>query len=342
MDESEGPGTAAEKPLGLTRRRILTAAVAGGIVFLTSKTRALGTLRAGVLQFGTVHWLLDVIKHHKLDERHGFALDIRLLASNSAADVALLGQQADVIVADWLWVMRQRSLGGDYFFMPYSAAVGSVIVPPGSNIQNVADLKGKRIGVAGGPLDKSWLLLRAYGLKQGVGDLASAAQPTFAAPPLLNEQIAAGRLDALLNYWPFSARLEALGYKRIATVAEMMRSLDIKSPLPLVGFVFPAQLANTEAQTLSGFATAVQNAQHLLLTNDAEWERVRPLMKAGSDAEFRTLRDRYREGLVYSWGERDREAARQLFEVLATIGGEELTGKGVQFDPRAFWDGLVF
>jgi NitT/TauT family transport system substrate-binding protein len=220
--------------------------------------------------------------------------------------------------------------------------VGGVIVPQNSEIRAVADLKGKRIGVAGGPLDKSWLLLRAYGIRQGADDLAKSAQPVFAAPPLLNEQMTAGRLDALLNYWPFAARLEAAGYRRIVTVAEMMRAFDIKSPLPLVGFVFPAELAKKEAQTIAGFANAVQSAQHILLASDEEWERIRPLMKASSDAEFHTLRDRYREGLAYHWGEPEREAARQLFGVLAQIGGEELTGKGVQFDPRAFWDGPGF
>src|SRR3712207_7560927 len=38
---------------------------------LSGRARAaqLGTLKVGVLQFGTVNWELDVIKHHALDER---------------------------------------------------------------------------------------------------------------------------------------------------------------------------------------------------------------------------------------------------------------------------------
>ena len=112
------------------------------------------------------------------------------------SNIALLGHEADIIVTDWFWVMRQRSLGGDYLFMPYSAALGGVIVPGDSPIKSVADLKGKKIGVAGGPIDKSWLLLRAYAIKSGAGDLVAAATPVFAAPPLLNEQAAAGRIDA--------------------------------------------------------------------------------------------------------------------------------------------------
>jgi NitT/TauT family transport system substrate-binding protein len=330
--------------LGASRRNVLAGTGAAACsLLLSTRSWARDVLRAGVLQFGTVHWLLDVIKTHNLDSREGFTLEVRMVASISAADVALLGQQVDLIVNDWFWVLRQRSLGGDYLFMPYSAATGGVVVPANSPIKTAADLKGKRIGVAGGPLDKSWLLLRAYALTQGVDDLSRSAQPVFAAPPLLNEQMTRGRLDALLNYWAYAARLESAGYRRILTVADMMHALDVQRPIPLVGFVFPAALATRDSRRLLlGFALAVQNAQRILLISDAEWDRIRPLMKVESDAEFRIFRDRYREGLVYGRDAQDRETAGHLFTVLAKIGGEELTGKGVQFDPKVFWDGLLF
>ena len=104
-------------------------------------------------------------------------------------------------------------------------------------------MKGKAIGVAGGPIDKSWILLRAYGIQHSAGDLASTAKPVFGAPPLLNEQAAAGRLDALLNSWPFAARLEAKGWRRLIAVSDIMRSFGIDPGLSAGGFVFPASLS---------------------------------------------------------------------------------------------------
>ncbi len=325
-------------------RRDLLITTAGATAALLSGAAAAAErpgLIAGAVQFGTVHWLLDVIKERKLDVEEGVELSLRILATTGAASIALLGHEADIIVSDWLWVMRQRSLGGDYLFMPFSAALGGVIVPGDSPIKNVIDLKGKKIGVAGGPIDKSWLLLRAYGMKNGAGDLASTATPVFAAPPLLNEQAAAGRIDALLNFWPFAVKLEAAGYRQVIAVSEVMRSLGIENPLPLVGFVFAANLASDERGLMQGFSRAVQKGQSILATSDQEWERIRPLMKASSDEEYRMLRSRYREGLLRSWNERDREAARKLFAIVSETGGEEVTGAGVKFDPRAFWDGFV-
>ncbi len=298
-------------------------------------------LNAGAVQFGTVHWLFDVIAGMKLDAAEGFTLSQRKLASNSAADIALLGQQADIAVTDWFWVMRQRSLGGEYLFMPYSSALGSVIVPEASPIRSLPDLRGKEIGVAGGPIDKSWILLRAYGIGHGAGDLAATATPVFGAPPLLNEQAALGRIDALLNFWPFAVRLEAQGWRRLIAVSEMIRSFGIASDLPLVGFVFAETLARDEPGLMQGFARAFLRAQRILLESDGEWERIRPLMKASSDEEFRLLRDRYREGVLRSWNEGDREDARKLFGIVREIGGDAVTGAGVQFDPKVFWDGFI-
>ncbi|MEJ2592866.1 MAG: ABC transporter substrate-binding protein [Candidatus Thiodiazotropha sp.] len=142
----------------------------------------LPTLRIGVLKFGTVNWGLDVIHEHGLDKAEGIKMEIVPLASKSATHVAIQGGAVDMIVTDWLWVSRQRGDGRDYTFVPASHLVGAVMVNPDAGIKTLADLEGKRIGVAGGPVDKSWLLLRAYGREKLGVDLAKAAQPSYAAP----------------------------------------------------------------------------------------------------------------------------------------------------------------
>ena len=70
------------------------------------------------------------------------------------------------------------------------------MIPQGSKVVSLADLKGLRIGVAGGPFDKSWLLLRAYARKElSVDPGGGASEPVFGAPPLLNEEFARGRMN---------------------------------------------------------------------------------------------------------------------------------------------------
>ncbi|MGI9463095.1 MAG: ABC transporter substrate-binding protein, partial [Aestuariivirgaceae bacterium] len=294
-------------------------------------------LRIAVLKFGTVNWAMDVIKHHKLDTRNGFELEVVGLASKNATTVAFLARDVDAIVTDWFWVLRQRAEGNDVVQFPYSASLGAVMVAADGGIASLDDLKGKRIGIAGGPIDKSWLLLRAFVLARDGSDLAKAASPVYAAPPLLNEQLIAGRVDAVLNFWPFAARLEGAGYRRIAGVSDLMQGLDMGVAAPLVGFTFSRRLADEKPALMAGFIKAVREANEMLDTDDVEWDRIRPLMKAKNDDEFAALKTRYKEGILMSWTREQKHAAAQLFEMLRRIGGEKLTGAGTRFDPAMFW-----
>src|SRR6185436_2031797 len=119
-------------------------------------------------------------------------------------------------------------------FAPYSSALGVLMVPAESAVRNLADLKGKRLGVAGGPIDKSWLLLRAYSRRTTGQDIADFAHPLFAAAPLLTEESRNGRLDAVLNFWTFAARLQGSGFVRLLDMAEVLKSLGIEPAPTLV------------------------------------------------------------------------------------------------------------
>jgi len=114
-----------------------------------------GPLRVASLKFGSLSWLLDVMRTDALDAANGFKLETVEVASNHAGPVALLAGEADIIVSDWTWAMRQRGLGDKLKFAPYSSALGSVMVPAASPVKTLADLKGKKIGVAGTAIDKS-------------------------------------------------------------------------------------------------------------------------------------------------------------------------------------------
>lgn len=167
----------------ISRRATLRLAAVGTAAILASKPVAVfaaAKVRIGVLKFGTVSWELDTLKRHKLDEANGIDLEIVYFAGEDATNVALLAGAIDMIVTDWLWVSRQRSEGGDLTLAPYSTAVGAIMVKEESPIRTVADLKEKKIGVAGGPLDKSWLLVQALARRDHGVDLPAACDVSLA------------------------------------------------------------------------------------------------------------------------------------------------------------------
>jgi NitT/TauT family transport system substrate-binding protein len=294
------------------------------------------TIRIAAQKTGTVGWELDVIRRHGLDRDAGLTLEVTDLASVEAGKIALKGGSADVMVTDWLWVSRERALGGSMQFVPYSATVGAVMVPPTSAAATLADLRGAKLGVAGGPLDKSWLILRAAAKQDGI-DLRTEAQPVYGAPPLLFEKAQQGELDANLNYWNFCARLETKGFRRLASVAEAASRLGATGPVSMLGYVFDEGWARANKPALDAFLAASRKAKEILATSDAEWEAIRPLTMAPDDATLKTYRDRFREGIPRRPVAEEEADARKLFAVMAELGGADLVGPGKELSPGTYY-----
>ena len=157
------------------------------------------TIKIGSLQYGSVNWELKLIKELELDKKNGIDLEIVELASKNAAAVALQGGAVDLIVTDWFWVSRQRNEGRLFSFVPHSMAAGGLIASTNSKISQDIDLKNKKIGIAGGQVDKGWLIFRAFYKKKYGEDLIKLSKPIFGAPPLLNKKLKQNSFDAILG-----------------------------------------------------------------------------------------------------------------------------------------------
>jgi NitT/TauT family transport system substrate-binding protein len=312
-------------------------------VCLALPAHAASKVKIGVLKFGTVSWLLDTIEANGLDKAEGIELDIVPLASTQATTVGLQGGSVDVIATDWLWVSRERAEGGDFTFSPFTTALGAIMVPANSPIKTLGDLKGKKLGVAGGPLDKSWLLLVAYALRTANIDLRSDTTQEFGAPPLLAERAKQGQLDAVLNFWPYAARLEAEGFTQLIGVEDVVRELGAKGEVAMVGFVFSEVWGKQNLEAIQAFLRAAAKADELLATSDQEWQRLKPLMGANDPnfnaATFEALRRRYREGIPERSAAENEFDAKVLYQFLRELGGEKLVGPGTELAPGTFWNG---
>jgi NitT/TauT family transport system substrate-binding protein len=309
----------------LTRRKLIFATAAIGLAMSPVSVRAEDAVRIATLKTGTVAWEVDTIIHNGLDKKHGIALTLVPVGGKQSADVMLAGGEADVIVSDWIWVSRQRNAGADYTFSPYSRQVGSIVVKGDSSIKSLSDLKGKKIGVAGGPTDKSWVLFQAQARKDFNFDLAKEAEPVFAAPPLLNEKLGTGEIDAVITFWHFAAKLRANGGRDIASVADAAKSLGLDSETPLLGYVYSEKWSKEHGDAAAKLAAASADAKALLASDDKEWDRLRPMMNVKTDAEFDALKAGFRAGIPKSQ-DVNPATAGQLFKVLADIGGTELAG----------------
>jgi len=295
-------------------------------------------VRVGVLKFGTVNWELKSMKHHGLDVANGFELEIVPFAGGDATRIALMGGEVDVVVSDWLWVSRQRAQGRNLAFVPYSSSVGAIMVPENSDIQSLEDLAGKRIGVAGGPLDKSWLLLQGMAKQQFDMDLASETDVAYGAPPLLAEKARDGELDAVLNYWHYCARLEADGFRRLVSAEDAANMLGSSGPVAAIGYVFDEQWADNGVA--AGFIKASRATKKIMNDSDEEWQRLSDsgAIKDGPEA-LKVLRDRFRQGIPARAHNDEVTDAAVIYGVLANLGGKKLVGTAAEMVEGTYWNG---
>lgn len=299
-------------------------------------SRAAETIRIAVQKTGTFAWELAVIRAHGLDSQANLAIEVSELASPEAGKIALRAGSADIIVSDWLWVSRERGLGAKLTFYPYSSALGAVMVPNSSSIRTLADLKGRKLAVAGGPIDKNWLLLRALMKQDGI-DLKSESTIVYGAPPLLAAKILGGEMDATVNYWNFCAALEAKGLRRLVGIEDLLPKLGAKGRTAMIGYVFDEGWESANRGAVSRFVAMTRAAKEILAASDAEWEKIAPLTGATDAATLRAYRDRYREGIPRRPIADEEADARVLYRVLAAIGGREIVGAAQELDPGTFY-----
>ena len=267
-----------------------------GSVHAREEASDLPVLSVSVLQFGTAHWELDHLLHRELDREHGFRLELKPVANLPASRLAVTSGSVHGAVADLLWAQSRFQAGTPYLYVPFSSQIGDIVVADSSTIRSVADLAGKRIGIAGGPDSKGWILLKKVAQRQGI-NLEESAQLQFAAPPLLSQALKRGQVDVIVTYWHFAARLRGEGGWRSAFgMADLLTELDLDRNLPVLGYVFSERWAQEHGPLIDGFAASLQQAKAELSNSESPWQRLRPLMGNPEDGVFTALREGFVAG----------------------------------------------
>lgn len=289
-------------------------------------------LKVSVLHTGTVNWELQHMINEGLDRKYGFQLNLHKVASLSAARLALTSDSTDMIVSDWLWAGKRNAAGEKLRFIPFSSQIGGVMSADDKPLTDLNSLKGKRIGVAGGPLNKSWVLLQTAARKQGV-DLSKEAQVQFGAPPLLSQALKNQQVDLLLTFWHFAARLETEGYHSVLSLSAVMQELGMGSRVPMLGYLYDAELDDTNAALISGFSAALRDTKQALNRSDRAWDKLRPLMKADSEEVFAALVKGYRAGTPEPISLNQVEDAAYFYQLIDQLKSHP---EGAELDKQLF------
>jgi NitT/TauT family transport system substrate-binding protein len=267
-------------------------------------------------------------------------LTINDVADSPAGQVVLQAKGADIILSDFVWVNLQRHQGNMVTMVPHSLTVGGLMVDPSAGIASIADLKGKTMAVSGSPSDKSFVILSADYAKATGGKLSDDATIKFGAPPLVNELFTGGQAQASLNLWNWNARAKVAGKTQLISVGDMLADLGVSKTPPLLGWTFFEDNAAAHKEDFKAFLDASFETKQALLTDDAVWDKIRPVMNVGdNDALFKQLRDDYRAGIVTHYVSSDMGPAAESFAVMAKFGGSDVVGDVTDLADGTFWKG---
>ncbi len=321
-----------------SRRTVLSTVLTGALSSALAGPLARAadaTVRIGILPFGTAAWELDVIRRNGFDKAQNVAIEVIEFESSPATQAALQAGRVDMIVLDWLWVVGRRAEGADWTFAPVSSAAGGLVARPGRT-KIIADLPGTKLGIVG-PLDKNWLILQAYAKHKFDIDLDQTIEKVVAPPPELLRKLSAGQVEAMVTFWPFAAKAEAQGMQHVISVQEAVRELGVVTSVPFSGFVFSRGWAVNNRSLVDGFLAAGAQARALMEASDDEWLRLKPILNAEDEVEFKQLKNAYRQGIIGQPSNIQRAAMAQLYRILAEIGGFGMVGATTEIPPGTFW-----
>lgn len=145
-----------------------------------------------------------VMQENGLDEKYGFSAEFIEIDPDVAATSFLMGESDIAIDQDAVSSAIANNEGHDVVsFYPALANTASIVTGPDSGIKTVEDLVGKRVGHFG--MDSGTTQAIATSLKKGHGLDVSSFELVQSAPASLPELLAAGEVDAIFDYEPYSS-----------------------------------------------------------------------------------------------------------------------------------------
>lgn len=266
-----------------------------------------------------------VIKKFALDKKYGFELQPIPVSTSQATANALQAGGGDIGILDWITLARMQSRGVKLVGVaPFLIWANTVIVRTDSPIQNLGDLKGKKVGIySRNNLD--WVVMRTHAQRQYKFDLEKEAQLHEGGVPLLRGLMDQGQLDAVQMFNSLTPDMVASGkYRILATIRGLIKDLELPDT-PFLLYSADSAFAAAHPERMKAYLAAYREAIEILRKDDAVWVERGNIMKLEGQSLI-LFRDEAREDMMNKFEPQTESDIRKVFSVLLETGGPQLIG----------------
>jgi NitT/TauT family transport system substrate-binding protein len=316
----------------------LALALAAAAVADAGSARSQGapTLRFAVIGSAGQSEVPFAVQQAGLDKKYGITIQI--------IDYAAPGQQynmfrsgaADIAGGNFIDLLRQRKGGNAiqaiHGFQGYNNAF---VVKPDSSVKAFADLKGRKVGTFGTTF-LDWLIVRAAGKKAYNVDLQTDARLVSGAPPLLNQFLARGEVDATLQFSSLTLAPIARGEQRVLIdLPALMKAAGFRSDVFYVQWIITEKWAKANPQALTRLPKMLGEAYALLRQDDGLWPALAQRINITDPAIIAAYRDLERGVVDPPYSAELIKPTQELLDTIVAIAGEQAVGV-TTVDPAAF------
>jgi NitT/TauT family transport system substrate-binding protein len=284
-----------------------------------------GVLRLTNNAAGTNAFAVHTMQKFRLDKKYGFELQVVPVGNAKAAMTALQAGGAHVAVADLMLLSSLRHGGVKVIaIVPMFKWGDHIVVPTDSPIQNLGDLKSKKVGTDNRN-NTTWAVIKAAAMKMYNLDIEKDAFVQEGGVGLLRGLIEQGQLDATFIYNNITPAMTITGKFRVLyQMRDLMAPLGLDGDVPFLFHAASETYAVAHPANMRAYLAAYREAVRILNVDDGIW------MEAGrnqkmADAAIPPLRDEMRADLMSRFEPDTETSVRKMFDILlATVGPKVL------------------
>jgi len=283
---------------------------------------------------GTQRFPLYVMRTRGIADKYNLKVEETPVSGPQAQFTAMQTGDFQIATTSWFPVVLMRAQGFRFIIVfPVSSYTDDIVVRADSPLKSMADLKGKRIGISGGPASSGTWIFRTEAVRFFEFDPMKEAKVQFGAAPLLIGLLENNELAAVLIQNPQVVRLlETKKFRSLTSFGDIWREKTGQDVM-LVTIVMNEDWAKANREIAKRFVAAFKESAEYLKAHPEVWPEVAEQIGIKTATGAKLLQERTAKSLLTRWDKKllD-EQYRYGTEVMKIFGDSEAIPKQIPSD----------